>query len=192
MTHIKAFSKLALMSLALATHSSAQVASALVGSVRDPSGGGISGALVMATRVETGITYRSQTTSAGDYFFQDIPVGTYSLLFRAPGFRTLPILGIRTEVASVLRQDAGLELASLSQSVEVQSSTPLVKNRHGGNWAAHRWPPDCAVTAEWAGRILIADTFRRSGDRSQCGCSVHQRRTTHSGRGACRIHRVPC
>jgi hypothetical protein len=82
---------------------------------------------VTATNAETGVTYTSKTSSAGDYFFQDLPIGIYSLFFHARSFRPLQVNGIRVQIASTLRQDATLELATLSQNLEVQSLTPLVK-----------------------------------------------------------------
>lgn len=106
---------------------SAQVRTALVGTVLDSSGSAIPAVSVTATRSETGITYKRITTSAGEYLFDDLPVGRYSLTFSAPLFRTLRVEGVKAQVASTLRQDATLELAARRETIEVQSTTPLVE-----------------------------------------------------------------
>jgi hypothetical protein len=67
------------------------------------------------------------TNSAGAYVFDSLPVGAYTVEFAAPSFRGLRVEGIQIQVASTLRQDATLGLASISASLEVESSTPLVK-----------------------------------------------------------------
>ena len=56
------------------------------GTVTDASGADITGATVVATNVDTQATSTSITTSAGDFLFQDLPLGTYSVLISAPGF----------------------------------------------------------------------------------------------------------
>src|SRR5262245_40303849 len=49
------------------------------GSVRDPSGGAIPGASVVARNLNTGVETKTLTTETGDYSFASLPVGTYSL-----------------------------------------------------------------------------------------------------------------
>lgn len=119
--------RLGIALLLLAPSGSAQALGSLVGTVRDGSGAVIPGAAVAATQRETGITYDKQTNSAGEYVFDHLPVGTYTVVYSAPQFGELRFQGIQTHVASVIRQDATLQPASLGTSVQVQSSTPLVK-----------------------------------------------------------------
>jgi len=113
--------------LLLAPSGSAQALGSLVGTVRDGSGAVIPGAAVAATQQETGTTYDKQTNAAGEYVFDHLPVGTYTVVYSAPQFGELRFQGIQTHVASVVRQDATLQPASLGTSIQVQSSTPLVK-----------------------------------------------------------------
>jgi Carboxypeptidase regulatory-like domain/TonB dependent receptor len=104
----------------------AQSQASLVGTVRDPSGAAIPGAMVTATQLEMGISYENTTNSAGEFIFEYLPVGSVNLLFRAPSFRDLRVEGIGIHVAGTVRQDATLELAPVGALVSVESSTPLV------------------------------------------------------------------
>ena len=104
----------------------AQALSSLVGTVRDASGAAIPGATVKAVAQQTGITVIREATATGDYVFNNLPIGAYSLIFSAPRFRVLQVNGIQTHVATILRQDAVLELAPVTATAEVTSSTPLV------------------------------------------------------------------
>ncbi|HEX5431605.1 MAG TPA: TonB-dependent receptor [Bryobacteraceae bacterium] len=97
-----------------------------MGTVRDPSGAPIANASVAAVQIETGFSYRQAANSAGAYVLSNLPIGTYTVTFSAPSFRDLRFEGIQTHPGSVLRQDATLELASVSTTVQVESSTPMV------------------------------------------------------------------
>src|SRR6195256_3212899 len=61
---------------------------AINGTVTDPSGAVVAGASVKATNSGTGIAQITTTTSDGQYSFQDLPLGTYSIAVTASGFPT--------------------------------------------------------------------------------------------------------
>jgi hypothetical protein len=60
--------------------------------------------------------------------FPALPIGTYSISFKAAHFQPLRVDGIGVHVASTIRQDATLAVARVNSTVEVRSSTPLVKS----------------------------------------------------------------
>ena len=105
----------------------AQVQGSLVGTVRDASGAVLPGVTVAATHQQMGIRHEQTTNSIGAYVLDNLPVGIYAVAFSAPSFRELRIEGIEIHVSSTIRQDAILELGSISTNVVVESSTPLVK-----------------------------------------------------------------
>jgi hypothetical protein len=105
----------------------AQALGSLVGTVRDASGAVIANATVTAIEQQTDLTLVRNTRATGDYAFDNLPIGTYTVVFVAPSFRELRVSGIQTHIATVLRQDATLELVPVSATAEVRSSTPLVK-----------------------------------------------------------------
>src|SRR5687767_15914916 len=66
----------------------AQVArSQFNGTVTDPGGGVLVGAVVVATNTETNVESKSTTTDAGVYVIPYLPNGTYRIRVTAPGFR---------------------------------------------------------------------------------------------------------
>lgn len=119
--------KVVLLILCLAAAARAQVFGSVVGTVRDESGAAIPGVQITAVRQQTGIAYSGTSNAEGNYAFNNIPVGTYTITYNAPSFRELRVEGIQTHVLTVLRQDVTLGLASLQSKIEIVSSTPLVK-----------------------------------------------------------------
>lgn len=59
------------------------------GSVVDASGAAVPNATVVVTNVDMGSTKTSASTSAGEFLFQDLPLGTYSVAVSAPGFASV-------------------------------------------------------------------------------------------------------
>src|SRR5579872_2885308 len=60
----------------------------ITGTVTDPSGSVVSGAAVEAANVETGALYSAASTNVGNYAIPGLPVGTYTVTLKAPGFKT--------------------------------------------------------------------------------------------------------
>ena len=106
----------------------AQAEGSLVGTVRDASGGVVPGAKVVATRVETAISYETTTNVSGDYILATLPVGTYTVTFTAKGFEEVKVEKVEIHVATRIRQDAALPLPTTTTKVEVFASTPMVKS----------------------------------------------------------------
>jgi hypothetical protein len=64
---------------------------AINGTVTDPSGAVVPNAAVQATDKATGIERTTITTNDGNFGFQDIPVGTYTVVITAKGFPVLTV-----------------------------------------------------------------------------------------------------
>src|SRR5437660_731694 len=60
----------------------------LVGTVTDPTGAVVANAEVTATNVGTNARVVAHTNSTGEYRFDNLPVGSYSITVKAQGFRT--------------------------------------------------------------------------------------------------------
>lgn len=100
----------------------------LLGTVRDASGAVVPGAKLVATRNETGIAYENTTSQTGDYFFPNLPIGTYTLTVTAPSFQEEKIEKIEIQIDSTFRQDATLQLKTVATKIEVVASTPMVNS----------------------------------------------------------------
>src|SRR5258708_13422210 len=65
----------------------AAVSGRIAGTITDPSGAAIPGALITITNTAQGIKAKAATGTRGDYSFPSLPVGSYDILFEAKGFR---------------------------------------------------------------------------------------------------------
>ena len=109
----------ALLVVALCATAFAQGTSSLTGTVTDPNGAVVSGATVTATNVATNISTSTQTTDAGVYRFQTLPVGNYTVKVEASGFSAAQIEQVVLTVAQVVTQDVKLAVGSAAETVTV-------------------------------------------------------------------------
>src|SRR5579862_6386899 len=58
----------------------------IVGSVTDPTGAAVPGAQVVAVATSTNTTYKTVTSSAGEFSFSDLPLGDYTITVSSSGF----------------------------------------------------------------------------------------------------------
>jgi hypothetical protein len=98
----------------------------ITGQVNDQTGAAILSAEVTAIHVETNVSTKTQTTSAGDY---NIPVspGVYRVVIAASGFKRYVRDNVTVLTASTVRLDAVLELGEVSQSVEVTTDVAQIQ-----------------------------------------------------------------
>ena len=104
----------------------AQSTGAIQGTVTDATGAVIPNAAVIVKDPDHGIDRTLATDKAGIYYVPSLPVGTYSVEVRAPGLATTEAKGLILDVGLTVTQDFKLTVASATQVVEVQASTPLV------------------------------------------------------------------
>jgi len=105
---------------------------ALTGTVVDSTGGAVTNAKVSARNVATNVAYDTQTTDAGLYRFNDLPVGTYSVSIEAPSFKAAKIENLVVTVGQVVTQNATLETGAPTESVTVTASgEQLVQSSEG-------------------------------------------------------------
>src|SRR6185437_4198480 len=58
----------------------------ITGTIYDQTGATVPGATVVAHNTATGVDSNTTSTSSGDYRFENLPVGTYTVTVTAPGF----------------------------------------------------------------------------------------------------------
>lgn len=96
--------------------------SRITGTVTDPAGAVLPNAKVTAKNEATGVSYSAQTSSAGTYSFDSVPVGNYEIKVEASGFRTYNATGNVLTVGSPLVVDAAMQVGAASEVVSVQGS----------------------------------------------------------------------
>src|SRR5215469_14597305 len=112
----------------LAAVASAQTQTAtLRGKVSDNSGAVIPGAQVTLTNTEQNRSWNASSNSEGVYEFVQIPPGKYSLAVEARGFKKYQHTGMTLEVAQVAALDVGMELGSVTETVEVNTQVALLE-----------------------------------------------------------------
>jgi hypothetical protein len=121
-----------LSTLALPGRSWAQFASAIEGTVTDPSEAIVPNASVTITNEATGVSQTGQTTSAGYYRFPALPGGTYTVRITAQGFKPWVRERIRVESTQVRAVNAALEVGTATaEEVTVTADAPLVETSQG-------------------------------------------------------------
>lgn len=99
---------------------------AIVGSVRDPSGAAVAGAMVKLRNVNQSLTREGAANGQGDYDIRNLPPGTYSVTLTSNGFREFRSEGIQLEARKIVRLDATLQLGELAQEVTISAAAGVV------------------------------------------------------------------
>lgn len=99
----------------------------LTGTISDPGGAVVPGAVVIAINPATAGEFRTQSTVTGGYTIPSLPAGLYDLTVEFTGFRKHEQKGIRVQVAQTARIDVTMQVGSTSESVTVTGDAPLLK-----------------------------------------------------------------
>ena len=112
--------------LCLPSRVDAQATGSIVGTVADPSGAVIPNAKVTATRVGTGVSQSTVTSTAGTYTIPNLVVGTYNVIAEAVGFQAGSATEITLDVSQQREVDFKLTLVGVASRVEVDTAPPLL------------------------------------------------------------------
>lgn len=106
---------------------SAQVTTATIyGTVIDPTAARIPGAAVTITQQETGTVTAKVTSETGDFQFDFVRVGTYTLAIELPGFKRYESTGIQLTAGQSVRRTYTLEVGQSTETVHVEADVALV------------------------------------------------------------------
>src|SRR5580700_5375213 len=98
----------------------------ILGTVTDQTGAALTGAQVVVTDVQRGVTRTLTTDQAGEYVAPDLSPGLYKVHAEAKGFKSVERLNIELEVAKDARIDLTLQPGQVSETVVVSGEIPLV------------------------------------------------------------------
>jgi hypothetical protein len=96
------------------------------GTVTDPSGGAVVGAQVTLINEATNTTRETVTSSAGEYMFLEVPVGSYEIDVTQAGFKKFVRKGIPLHITEVVGVDIALQLGTAAETVEVTGAPPII------------------------------------------------------------------
>jgi hypothetical protein len=89
------------------------------GTVLDPQGAVVAGAMVTGRNLDTGLTVPATTSSAGVFALSNLPPGRYSVTVEASGMKKYTQEGVTVATNSTVGLDIKLEVGSTTQSVTV-------------------------------------------------------------------------
>jgi len=99
----------------------------IAGTVTDPSGAVIPGAVVKATNTGTTLSNQTLSSSAGEFSFQDLPLGDYTITVVQSGFEPLKINGVRVSGGAIYNLPIKLNVAQTTSTVEVSAAAVSVE-----------------------------------------------------------------
>jgi hypothetical protein len=119
---------LLLLGLAQAVCLGQTITGRLIGTVSDQSKAAVPDVELTITNQNTGVIWRVTTDSHGDYIAPALPSGSYRIQVRRQGFRGAQSADNVVSVAQDTRVDFTLEVGSVSETVEVVATAPLVRS----------------------------------------------------------------
>ena len=93
------------------------------GKITDTTGAAVAHAKVVLTSSDNGSTRETETTSTGDYVFQDLQVGNYSLSISSPGFGDTTLNKIAVNPGAVTPADGKLSVGGTQVTIDVATDT---------------------------------------------------------------------
>lgn len=98
----------------------------ILGSVTDSTGAAIAGATVAVTEESTSLQRSVKSGDDGRFLIPLLPIGSYRMRVEATGFNAFVQTGIRLQLNQNARVDAALQIGSLTESIEITATVPLV------------------------------------------------------------------
>lgn len=99
----------------------------ITGTITDSQGARVPAVEVVATQVDTNLTFKGSSSQDGTYVIPALPVGRYEVTATSSGFKTFRRTDIQLEVAQRLRLDITLELGQLTETITVQGEVSRVR-----------------------------------------------------------------
>ncbi len=120
---------IALFTITLVSSVSGQVATGrIVGRITDTSGADVPGATVTLTNEATGTIQTVPSSAHGDYVFQAVNPGTYTLKVNAQNFAEFSRPGIQAHIQDIITVDVTLKVGSVNEHVVVSAGgVPLLQ-----------------------------------------------------------------
>lgn len=102
------------------------VTGGVTGTVTDPSGAAIRGAVVTAHDLDTNVSTPTTTNADGVYHIEHLPIGKYEVVANADGFSSETLPSFSLEALQTITFNAKLAVQGSTSSVEVSSSSPIL------------------------------------------------------------------
>ena len=117
---------LSLLLLFTASLSAQTITGTLSGTIKDPHGAGVPGAMVSVTSIETSQTRSATTNSEGRYSLPFLPPGAYNLTATAKGFGRASDKQVQLDIGQTAELDVQLPLDVNREVVQVNADAPML------------------------------------------------------------------
>src|SRR5438270_5790606 len=107
--------------------------SRVAGTVTDTTGSSVPHANVKLTNEDTQVTFSTVTGEAGNYVFDSVQVGNYTLTVDATGFKKFTSRNNQLTIGQPLSINAILEVGSIAETVDVAGNAVQVQTETSGN-----------------------------------------------------------
>ena len=102
---------------------------AISGRITDAQRAALSGVVVRAKSVGTGVTRETTTDPRGAYRLGGLPAGTYDLVAERSGFRPFTATSVTVNVGLDISFDITMPIAGIAEKVTVTASPPLIQTQ---------------------------------------------------------------
>ena len=99
----------------------------IAGTVTDATGAAAVGAAVKLVSPDTGLTREGNTSSTGEFVFQDLPLGKYDITVTVAGFDTVIVSGVVVDAGKIATVGLKLEVAKQATTVQVEATTVAIE-----------------------------------------------------------------
>ena len=99
----------------------------ITGTVHDATGAAVVSAAVKLVSPDTGLTREFVTSSAGEFVFQDLPLGKYDITVSEGGFDTVHVAGVVVDAGKIATVSVKLEVAKMATTVEVAGEAVAIE-----------------------------------------------------------------
>lgn len=93
------------------------------GTVTDQSGAVVPGAQVTAVETSTNTIHKAATSSAGEFAFAEMPLGSYTVTIVAPGFKTIKIEKVPVTAGNTYSLPVKLTVAAAGETITVTADS---------------------------------------------------------------------
>jgi hypothetical protein len=104
----------------------AQTTTSLRGTITDPQGAAVAGAVVTLTQPAVSLTRKALTSEAGEYQFLQLPPGTYEVRVEKPGFAAMSRTNLPLLVNTPATLDLKMEIGQTNEMVNVVAENATV------------------------------------------------------------------
>ncbi len=110
---------------AVSSRAQTSTSATVLGIVKDPSGGVVTGAQVTLRNVATNTTAKQSTNSEGYYTFIRVDPGSYIVSVKANGFESATVSGLRCDVSKSYTVDMALTIGPTATVVSVTAEAAI-------------------------------------------------------------------